>query len=404
MERGADIRSRGSFLSRRGELAVLLSLTGLALVLMLLTNSTQAAIARHLEDFILAPFRTVDHSLRQVRVVLTSNRTLEAELTAARLGLARAEEMRLENERLRAMLGFEGREGFSLIGCEVMAEGAGRLGGAVVLLNRGYNQNIREGMALIGREGLVGKVVEVRPNNSHALLLTHPDCAVAARIERSRVAGIVEWQPGSFTSLKLRNISYLADVRMGDRVISSGLGGVFPEGIPVGTVSGIDKDVAGLVLDITLKPATNFRALEEIFALKSDKAGGVEGAASFGAPFSPQPTGSLQDGLSGQALKDKSRSEIPASRPAPPVERSAAHPPETPPTSPPPPAGESGGIVPPDARHTPPSEPPGPEPQERDTSAVRPTWNEADRSSEHDTIWAEPDSVSPRQPDTPSTP
>lgn len=302
MERGAEIRSRGSLLYRRGELAVLLSLSGAALLLLFLTNSTQATIARHVEDFVLSPFRALDRGLRQVRAVLVGNHELTAELAAARLELAHTEEMRRENERLRAMLGFEAREGFRLIGGEVLAEGAGRLGGSTVLINCGYDQGLREGMALIGRQGLVGKVVEIRPKRSHALLLTHPDCAVAARLDRSRVAGIVEWQPGSFTSLKLRHISYLADVRVGDQVISSGLGGVFPEGIPVGTVTKIDNDVTGLVLDITLKPATDFRALEEIFALQSTGAArSPDSIAVFGAP----PAAAFPPGAFAVPLTDK---------------------------------------------------------------------------------------------------
>jgi rod shape-determining protein MreC len=268
MERRAEIRGRGSIFSRRGEVVVLLSLSVAALLLMLLTNSTQVVIARQVEDLVLVPFRGVDRAIAHIRELSVSNREVRAELAAARLELARLAEMQRENERLRAMLGFEGREPLGLIGCEVVAEGAGRLGGSTVLLNRGFNQGLEEGMALVGRDGLVGKVVEVRPSRSHALLLTHPDCAVAARIERNRIAGIVEWLPGSFTGLKLRNISYLADVRTGDQVVSSGLGGVFPEGVPVGTVTEIERDETGLLLDITLKPATDFRAIEEIFALR----------------------------------------------------------------------------------------------------------------------------------------
>jgi rod shape-determining protein MreC len=266
--RRAEIRGRSSFLYRRGEMAVLLSFSGVALLLMLLTNSTQVVIARHLEEVTLTPFRAADRGIRHLQELFVSNREVRAELAAARLELARLAEMGRENERLRAMLDFEARESLELIGCEIMAEGAGRLGGTTVLLNRGFNQGLKPGMALVGQDGLVGKVVEVRPDRSQALLLTHPDCAVSARIERNRLAGIVEWLPGSFTGLKMRNISYLAHVELGDHVISSGLGGVFPEGIPVGTVTQIEKDETGLLLDITLKPATNFRALEEIFALR----------------------------------------------------------------------------------------------------------------------------------------
>jgi rod shape-determining protein MreC len=288
MERANQPRGRGHLFDRRAEQVTVGTLIGLAFLLMLLSNSSQARIARHVEDFTLGPFRSVDRWFKRLGELHAERQLLGEELAAARLDLARTEEVRLENERLRALLGFGAREPLDLIGCEVIGEGAGRLGGATVLLNRGYNQGIREGMALAGKDGLAGKVVEVRPDRAQALLLIHPDCAVSVRVERSRVAGIVEWSPGSFTTLKLRNISYLADVQTGDRVITSGLGGVYPEGIPVGTITAVKRDETGLLLDIEVKSAIDFRALEEIFALRGSSwsparaAGGALGPPEVG--------------------------------------------------------------------------------------------------------------------------
>jgi rod shape-determining protein MreC len=284
MERGTQLRGRGHLFDRRAEQVTVGSLVGLAFVLMLLSNSYQARVARHVEDFTLGPFRAADRWFK----LHAERQRLGEELAAARLDLARTEEVRLENERLRAMLGFEARVPLDLIGCEVVGEGAGRLGGATVVLNRGYNQGIREGMALAGKDGLAGKVVEVRPDRSQALLLIHPDCAVSVRIERSRVAGIAEWSPGSFNTLKLRNISYLADVQLGDRVITSGLGGVYPEGIPVGTITTVKRDDTGLLLDIDVKSALDFRSLEEIFALRGAEGGAPRSTADGGETAPPE--------------------------------------------------------------------------------------------------------------------
>ena len=263
-------------------------LVGLAFVLMLLSNSNQARIARHVEDFTLGPFRAADRWFQRLGELHAERQRLGEELAAARLDLARTEEIRLENARLRAMLGFEAREPLDLIGCEVVGEGAGRLGGATVVLNRGYNQGIREGMALAGKDGLAGKVVEVRPDRSQALLLIHPDCAVSVRIERSRVVGVAEWAAGSFNTLKLRTVSYLADVQLGDRVLTSGLGGVYPEGIPVGTITSVRRDETGLLLDIDVKSALDFRSLEEIFALRGAAGPALHSTADFGATAPPE--------------------------------------------------------------------------------------------------------------------
>ncbi len=287
MERASQPRGRGSLFDRRADQVAVGSLAALALVLMLLSDSQQARVGRHVEDFTLGPFRTVDRWFTRLGALHISTQKLQEELAQARLELARTEEMRRENERLRALLGFEARETLDLIGCEVVGEGAGTLGGTTVLLNRGYNQGVREGMALAGKDGLAGKVVEVRPDRAQALLLIHPDCAVSVRIERTRVAGIVEWSPGSYTTLHLKNVSYLADVQIGDRIITSGLGGVYPEGIPVGTVTAIETDETGLLLDIRVKSAIDFRSLEEIFALRGS-AIPVERAASGAIPLAPE--------------------------------------------------------------------------------------------------------------------
>jgi rod shape-determining protein MreC len=178
------------------------------------------------------------------------------------------------------MLDLSRRSRFKLVGCEILAEGGGRLGDRTLLLDRGFKHGIVRDMPITARDGLAGKIIEVYPEWSRAILLTHPASAVSVRDQRSRVTGIVEWMPEATSRLKLRGVSYLADVAVDDSLISSGLGGVFPAGLPVGTIAEIERDENGLLLDITVNAAADFNRLEEVFALVEDGGSLVEDTVS----------------------------------------------------------------------------------------------------------------------------
>jgi rod shape-determining protein MreC len=116
--------------------------------------------------------------------------------------------------------------------------------------------------------GLVGKVVSVTPHSAKVLLITDPDSAVGGRVQRSRDVGIVEGSIEQANMVQMVNIPREADIKEGDLIISSGLGGVFPAGLIIGKVENIKDEEYSFFRRASIKPAVNFNRLEEVLVIK----------------------------------------------------------------------------------------------------------------------------------------
>ena len=186
----------------------------------------------------------------------------------------RYHEAKLENQQLRRLLGFTLRGRLECIPAEVIGRGAVGIAGTVHL-DVGWRQGIRKNMALFTERGVVGQIVSVSVSSSVGLLLTDVNCRVSARVQRSRVLGIVRWLTGDVCLLEgvpLRN-----DVRIGDLVVTSGYGDIYPPGLPVGTVFEVSPDEEGLFQKVLLRTEVDMTRLEHVLAL--NKNGDEEGAA-----------------------------------------------------------------------------------------------------------------------------
>lgn len=138
-----------------------------------------------------------------------------------------------------------------------------------VIIDKGKNAGIKLNMPVVNAEGVVGRLVAVSYNYSKVLLIIDQNSAVDCIIQRSRDNGIVKG-----LSSKVCTLDYVlksSDVRVGDIVVTSGLGGIFPKGIPVGEVIDV-KDPAGeLFKDVKIRPVVDFSKLEELLViLKED--------------------------------------------------------------------------------------------------------------------------------------
>lgn len=169
----------------------------------------------------------------------------------------------LENVRLRKLLGFRDRPEFDYLASEVIARDP-LITLSSLLLDKGRRDSVRVGQAVVTAEGLAGVVHRVDPARSVALLATDRNFAASARVERSRVDGIVRWAGGNV--LELTEVPKNLDVKPGDRIVTSGLGGVIPGGLPVGVVTHVSRG-EGLFLDVRIDPYVEFSRLEEVFIL-----------------------------------------------------------------------------------------------------------------------------------------
>jgi len=132
-----------------------------------------------------------------------------------------------------------------------------------LLLDRGRDDRVLSGMPVVCDHGLVGLVTATTPNASRAMLLVDRRAAVDAVIERSRALGIVR---GAGTdSLEFAFLVRDADVRVGDAVLTSGIGGVYPKGLRIGKVVSVQANKADLVHTAQIAPAVDFGQLETAF-------------------------------------------------------------------------------------------------------------------------------------------
>jgi rod shape-determining protein MreC len=134
-----------------------------------------------------------------------------------------------------------------------------------VLLDRGRNHGVHAGMPVISEQGLVGRVTATSHMAAKVMLLLDPQSAVDGVVQRSRARGIVRGARND--KLEFEFVARGGDVQVGDVVISSGLGGVFPKGLRIGEVIAVSDPGAKLLQKATIQPAVDFGRLEQVFVM-----------------------------------------------------------------------------------------------------------------------------------------
>jgi rod shape-determining protein MreC len=175
--------------------------------------------------------------------------------------LTEMQEVGMENQRLRALLGFKEREGLKYVFAKRVASGVTPYERTIRVL-RGKTDGVRTAMAVLHPAGLVGQVVEASDRSSDVLLLSDLNSAVDAVDRRSRARGILRGSGAG--ELKLEYITKGDDIAVGDELMTTGLDGVYPKGIFVGTVTKLDKDPKGLFASARVKPGVDFGRVEEV--------------------------------------------------------------------------------------------------------------------------------------------
>jgi rod shape-determining protein MreC len=176
-----------------------------------------------------------------------------------------------------SMLLYAAREGGRGVLYAVSADGRVR---QRLVLDAGSRDGVHVGQAVIDAGGLMGQIIETTPSHATVLLLTDPDHAVPVVVARNGVRLIVY---GRGDHLELSDVPLNTDVKQGDVIVSSGLGGRFPAGFPVGTVTGLRADDSRAFLVGELKPAAQLDRGRDVLLLRS-------APSNWPAPLSPANT------------------------------------------------------------------------------------------------------------------
>ncbi len=154
-----------------------------------------------------------------------------------------------------------------------------------IMLNVGANQGVATGQVVIDADGIMGQVVEVLPDTCVVMLVTDPDAAVPVVIERTGQR-TVAYGSRAGSLLQLPNIPVSADVRAGDELLTSGLGGRFPSGFPVGRIESVKPGPSGMFLTAEARPAARLEYSSNVLLLRdlAPPVGPPGPAASVGPP------------------------------------------------------------------------------------------------------------------------
>lgn len=184
--------------------------------------------------------------------------------------LSELEEYRLENERLRAILGLASAYGAQGIGARVVGFSANDWDSAVVI-DKGSSSGVAVDMPVSDGDGVVGQVTSVGPNSATVTLLSDPGYQVGAMLQNSRCVGVLQGSVDG--SLHLMFVPATATVAAGELVVTSGLGGVYPKGMLLGTVLSATKSPSDVYYDIVVSPVASVRNYEEVYVITSFDSG-----------------------------------------------------------------------------------------------------------------------------------
>ncbi|MEI6214491.1 MAG: rod shape-determining protein MreC [Desulfuromonadales bacterium] len=171
------------------------------------------------------------------------------------------EEVRLQNQRLERLLDMKKAVKLPMVSASVIGEDATPWFRTLVI-NRGTDSGLREGMAVLAADGAVGQVVKIASSTARVILLTDSASGISATIQRSRARGVVKGKGEMLCSLEFTTRD--EDVKVGDLVVTSGIGGVFPKGLPIGEVTMVKRGEYGIFQTVMIRPAVNLAHVEEV--------------------------------------------------------------------------------------------------------------------------------------------
>jgi rod shape-determining protein MreC len=193
--------------------------------------------------------------------------TYDALLTNAQL--QRLTFLEQENDRLRSLLNSPVQDNTRKLVAELMAVDNNPYSHQIVI-NKGAINGVFEAQPVLDDRGIVGQIMQVSSTNSRVLLIADVTHAIPVRIARNNVRLVVTGS-GSLNELLIQHVTHSSDIKIGDVLLSSGLGNVFPEGYPVATITSIIRDESRPFSQVRAKPIAQLDRLKYLLLLWSER-------------------------------------------------------------------------------------------------------------------------------------
>jgi len=217
------------------------------------------------EYLVSAPFelsRSASESIATRSELIAQNQLLNQAALVQNARLQRMAALEAENARLRALLDSTSKVGDSILIAEIVSIDMNPYRNLIVV-NRGGKDGVYVGQALIDADGIIGQIIRDRYYTAEAMLVTDVDHALPVELARNRLRSIAVGT-GELDRLSLPYLPSNADVREGDLLVTSGLGGTFPPGYPVGVIRSVNLVTGQPFLEIDAEPAAALNRIREV--------------------------------------------------------------------------------------------------------------------------------------------
>ncbi|OEF28462.1 rod shape-determining protein MreC [Vibrio rumoiensis] len=233
-----------------------------------LLNSTVAPL-QYAANLPRSMFDGMYERLNGMKTLVGDNNTLKNEVLGLKSDLLLLDQYKEENNRLRQLLGSPYIRDERKVVTEVMAVDSSPYRHEVVI-DKGHTDGVYEGQPVINEKGIVGQVVNVSAHNSRVLLLTDSNNSIPVQVLRNDIRVIAAGN-GDIDSIQLEHIPTSTDIRTGDLLVTSGLGGRYPEGYPVAYVTSVKNDNRRPFAVIAAKPVVEFERLRYLLLVWPDQ-------------------------------------------------------------------------------------------------------------------------------------
>jgi rod shape-determining protein MreC len=207
------------------------------------------------------------HGYLDMRRAVNENVALNRKVAQLTTDNLRLQQSQGDVSRLRQLLGYADQ--FTMkttMGTAIMLDTSGRF--KSIIIDRGSNAGVEVNDTVVNANGLIGRVVLTTKDMAKVQLVTDSNCSVGTLVERTRRQGVMRGDGAG--GAQMYDVPALADIQPGDTVLTAGIDGIYPKGIPVGTVFKADKG-QDLFKQILVRPAVDFGAVEEVIVIHTRK-------------------------------------------------------------------------------------------------------------------------------------
>ncbi len=221
---------------------------------------------RMVGSVVASPFNALGNVFGNLTASRETLEELESENQALTARVAELSEAEATAERLQGLLDLQSTYNLQSTAARIVG-GSSDAWSQTVTINKGAADGLAINMPVCNSAGVIGQIIEVSANTSTVRLCTDENSGISAMVQATRAQGMLQGQPDG--SLLLEYVSVDSDVQEGDIIITSGIGGVYPKGLPLGTVSSVSREPNGLYYTIVVSAAASAENNEEVLVITS---------------------------------------------------------------------------------------------------------------------------------------